>query len=156
MEGGVFAAVEEDGYLVNGHIAALQIRAKLRGLRDGSTGLPLFVQDMRSTIPYTLDGSRLEFPLNGAIDPAQTLLISGDWNKLVYSIRKDITYKLLTEGVITDTSTPRQIIHNLAQDDMIALRVTFRMGWQLPNPINYVQPTEAERYPFAVLAPSGS
>jgi hypothetical protein len=62
----------------------------------------------------------------------------------------------LTEGVITDNATPRAIIHNLAQDDMVALRVTFRMGWQLPNPLNRVQAVEADRYPFAALAPAGS
>lgn len=155
-EGGVLSYVEEDGYLVNGHIAALSMRAKLRGLRDGGTGLPLFVQNMQAAVPYTLDGQRLEFPLNGAMDASQALLVSGDWSQLVYSIRKDITYKVLTEGVITDNATPRAIIHNLAQDDMIALRVTFRMAWQLPNPINRVNQTEATRFPFAALVPSGS
>ena len=32
-----------------------------------------------------------------------------------------------------------------------ALRVTFRAGWQVSNPINYDQQTEANRYPFARL-----
>jgi len=155
-EGGVLSYVEEDGYLVNGHLSALTMRSKLRGLRDGGTGLPLFVQNMQNAVPYTLDGQRLEFPLNGAMDDSQALLVSGDFNQLVYSIRKDITYKVLTEGVITDNATPRAIIHNLGQDDMIALRVTFRMAWQLPNPINRVNQTEATRFPFAALAPSGS
>jgi hypothetical protein len=31
------------------------------------------------------------------------------------------------------------------------MRVVFRVGWSLSNPINYDQPTEASRYPFAVL-----
>lgn len=155
-EGGVLSYVEEDGYLVNGHISALSMRAKLRGLRDSGTGLPLFVQNMQNAIPYTLDGQALEFPLNGAMDASQALLVSGDFNQLVYSIRKDITYKVLTEGVITDNATPRAIIHNLGQDDMVALRVTFRMAWQLPNPINRVNQTEATRFPFAALVPAGS
>ncbi len=155
-EDGSIAKVEEDGYFVNGHIAALTLRAKLRALRDGGTGFPMFVQNMAQAIPYTLDGQRLEFPVNGAMDPTLALLISGDWNQLVYAIRKDITYKLLTEGVITDTSSPRQIIHNLAQDDMVALRVTFRMAWQLPNPLNRVQSDVNERYPFGILTPAGS
>lgn len=154
-EGGVYSKVEEDGFFVNGNLAALSMRAKLRGLRDAN-GQPIFVSDMKAATPYTLDGTPLEFPINGSFDASQSLLLSGDFNKLVYSIRKDITYKMLTEGVITDTSTPRQIIHNLAQDDMVALRVTFRMGWQLPNPINHVQPTEADRFPFAALVPAGS
>jgi hypothetical protein len=36
---------------------------------------------------------------------------------------------------------------------MVALRAVIRLGWQLPNPINRLQPTEASRYPFAVLKP---
>src|SRR5690606_7674960 len=39
-EDGVVAKVEEDGYLVTGHVAALTLRAKLRGLRD-TTGQPI-------------------------------------------------------------------------------------------------------------------
>ena len=111
---------------------------------------------MKSSVPYTLDGIRLEFPINGAFDPSQALLVSGDWNKLVWALRRDITYKVLTEGVITDNANPRKILHNLAQDDMIALRVTFRMGWALPNPVNRVNPDDETRFPFAALAPSGS
>lgn len=154
--GGVLAKVEEDGYLPTGWMGALSLRAMLRALRDGETGAPLFVQDMRASIPYTLSGSQLEFPRNGAFDTSQALLIAGAWDQLVYSIRKDITYKLLTEGVITDNASPRQIIHNLAQDDMVALRVTFRMGWQLPNPLNRIQADANERFPFAALTPEGS
>lgn len=155
-EGGVLSKVEEDGYLVNGHIAALSMRAKLRGLRSSTTGELLFNQNMQGATQYTLDGQRLEFPTNGSVDATQALLISGDFNKLVYAIRKDISYKVLTEGVITDNATPRAIIHNLAQDDMIALRVTFRMAWQLPNPVNRVNTNSNTRFPFAALAPAGS
>lgn len=153
--GGVFSKVEEDGFLVNGILGALSMRAALRGLRDGGTGFPLFVQDMRAKTPYTLDGNQFEFPLNGGFDPTIALLLAGDWKQLVWAVRKDVTFKVLTEGVITDNASPRAIVHNLAQDDMIALRVTFRMGWELPNPINRVQPTEADRYPFAALTPAG-
>jgi HK97 family phage major capsid protein len=154
--GGVISKVEEDGFFVNGHVARLGMRAKLRGLRSASDKLPLFVQDMKSATPYALDGARLEFPVNGSFEQLAADMISGDWTKLVWSMRKDITLKVLTEGVITDNSEPRQIIHNLAQDDMIGLRVTFRMGWELPNPINRVQQDESARFPFAALTPTGS
>lgn len=152
--GGVFSKVEEDGFLVNGILGALSMRASLRSLRDGGTGIPLFVQDMRASTPYTLDGNQFEFPINGGFDPTVALMIAGDWKQLVWAVRKDITFKVLTEGVITDNASPRAIVHNLAQDDMIALRVTFRMGWELPNPVNRVQATEADRYPFAALTPA--
>ena len=154
--GGVISKVEEDGFFVNGHVARLKMRAALRGLRSATDKVPLFVQDMHSATPYSLDGSRLEFPVNGSFEQLAANLVSGDFNQLVWAMRKDITLKVLTEGVITDESSPRQILFNLGQDDMIALRVTFRMGWELPNPLNRVNQDNATRFPFAALAPTGS
>jgi hypothetical protein len=43
------------------------------------------------------------------------------------------------------------IVYNLAQQDMSALRLTLRVGWQVANTINYDQPVEASRYPAGVL-----
>ena len=147
---GVIALVEEDGYMVNGHVASLSMRAKLRGLRDSSKQ-PIFKTSMQDASRYELDGEPVLFPRNGSIVAAQSLLISGDWAQLVYAMRQDITYKLLTEAVIQDASG--NIVFNLAQQDMVALRAVMRLGWQLPNPINAVNTTEATRYPFAVLVP---
>lgn len=148
-EGGVLSKVEDDGYLVTGHVGALTMKAKLRGLRDAN-GVPLFNNiSIQGKVQYTLDGVDLAFPLNGAVDPAQSLLISGDWSQLVYAIRQDITYKVLTEAVISDNEG--KIVWNLAQNDMVAIRAVMRLGWQLPNPINRVNPNDATRYPFAVL-----
>ena len=151
-EDGVIAKVEEDGFMVSGHIAALALRAKLRSLRDNQ-GLPIFVRTVQAAMPYELDGVPVDFPKNGAVDATQSLLVSGDWSQLVYSIRQDVTYKVLTEAVIQDSGGTIQ--YNLAQQDMVALRVVMRLGWQLPNPINNVNQTEATRYPFAVLLPAG-
>lgn len=151
-EDGVIAKVEEDGFMVTGHIGALAIRAKLRSLRDNQ-GMPLFVRTVQSATAYELDGVPVDFPRNGAVDAAQSLLVSGDWTQLVYAIRQDVTYKVLTEAVITNSAGTIQ--YNLAQQDMVALRVVMRLGWQLPNPINNVNQTEATRYPFAVLLPAG-
>lgn len=149
---GVVAKVEEDGFMATGHIAALALRAKLRALRDGGTGLPIFNRTPQAATPYELDGVPVDFPKNGAVDSAQSLLVSGDWTQLVYSIRQDVTYKVLTEAVIQDAGGTIQ--YNLAQQDMVALRVVMRLGWQLPNPINNVNQVEATRYPFAVLLPA--
>jgi HK97 family phage major capsid protein len=154
-EDGVLSKVEEDGFFVNGHVAAMRLRAKLRQLRDDN-GQPLFVQSMQGTTSYSLDGQRLEFPLNGAFDPTQALLLSGDWNQVVWALRKDISYKLITEGVITDNANPPVIIYNLPQQDMVALRITFRMAWQIANVINRLNTDANTRYPFAALAPVGS
>jgi HK97 family phage major capsid protein len=149
-EGGVLGLVEADGYEVTGHIAAMSMKARLRGLRD-TDGQPIFLRSMQDTTRYELDGNPLMFPRNGSVNPAASLLVSGDWEQMVYSVRQDITWKVLDQAVIQDNNGV--IIYNLPQQDMIALRCTMRLGWALPNPINRIQTVDANRYPFAVLKP---
>lgn len=148
-ENGVIAKVEESGYFVNGHMADISMRAKLRGLKD-STGNPIFKSDMQGGTTYSLDGSAMTFPRNGAFDKSKALMISGDFSQLVYSIRQDITFKLLDQAVIQDPSS-QAIVYNLAQNDMVALRAVMRLGWEIPNPINSIQPDAESRCPFALL-----
>lgn len=147
-EDGVIAKVEESGYFVNGHMADITMRAKLRGVKD-TTGQPIFKSDMQSGTNYTLDGSPMNFPNNGAFDKSKALMISGDFSQLVYSIRQDITFKLFTEGVVQNTDG--SIAYNLMQNDMIALRAVMRLGWEIPNPINALQKDKTKRCPFAIL-----
>lgn len=149
---GVIAKVEESGYLPTGAMAAVKTRALLRGIKD-QTGNPIFKTDMQGATQYALDGTPLFFPMNGAFDPTQALMIVGDFNQLVYSIRQDVTYKILTEATIIDPST-KEIVYSLAQQDMVALRAVLRLGWEIPNPINALQPDESLRTPFAVYAPA--
>lgn len=157
-EDGVIAQVEEDGFMVNGHVAAMNMRGKLRGLRDAQNQ-PIFKalakEGVQGSTVYSLDGEPMYFPRNGSIIPANSLLISGDWSKLIYAIRKDITWKILTEAVIQDPVSG-EILYNLAQQNMVGLRSCMRIAWQVPNPINRLKPNEDERYPFAVLGQAGS
>lgn len=152
-ETGVYSLVEADGYFVTGNVAAISMRGKLRGLRDDNKQ-PLFKASMQAATQYELDGQPIEFPRNGGWDPASALLVAGAFDEAVYAFRQDMTYRLLTEGVIQDSAGT--IIYNLAQQDMVALRCVMRLGWQLPNPINRIQETEASRYPFGVLLPAAS
>lgn len=147
-EDGVIAKVEGSGYFVNGHMADISMRAKLRGLKNAN-GDPLFKQDLQGTTQYALDGSPMNFPNNGAFDKSKALMISGDFSQLVYSIRQDITFKLFTEGVIQNTDGT--IAYNLMQNDMIALRAVMRLGWEIPNPINALAKDTTKRCPFAIL-----
>jgi HK97 family phage major capsid protein len=149
-ENGVLALIENDGYDVDGHVGALTMKSKLRGLRDAD-GNPIFKSSMQEKSNYMLDGNDIIFPKNGAIDKTKSLLVSGAWTKLLYSIRQDVTYKILDQAVIQDASG--NIIYNLAQQDMVAMRVVMRLGWQLPNPINRINTDSATRYPFAFLKP---
>jgi HK97 family phage major capsid protein len=152
-EGGVLNLVEEDGYMPTGHLAALRMKARMRSLRDDQ-GRPLFGQTLEGPFRYSLDGEPLVFPRNGSIDADQVSLISGDWSRLVWAVRQDITWKLITEGVITNADN--EIVFNLPQQDMVALRLKFRVAWTTPNPPNRVNPDEDTRFAFASLVPADS
>lgn len=145
---GVIAKVENCGYFVNGHMADISMRAKLRELKD-TTGNPLFKSDMQSGTNYSLDGSSMNFPNNGSFDKNKALMISGDFSQLVYAIRQDITFKLFTEGVVQNPDGT--IAYNLMQNDMVALRAVMRLGWEIPNPINSVEKDKTKRCPFSIL-----
>ena len=131
-ENGVFSKVEDDGYAVTGAIAPTTFKSKLRGLRD-TNKQPIFTHSMQDSSRYALDGVPLQFPENGSFMTDIAQLVVGDFSKAVYAIRQDVTVKILDQGVIQDPST-KAIVYNLAQQDMVALRVVFRMGWALPNP----------------------
>lgn len=148
---GVIAKVEDSGYFVNGHIADISMRSKFRGLID-KNGQLIFKPDVQSGTNFALDGSPINFPRNGAFDRSKALMISGDFSQLVYSIRQDITYKIFDQGVIQDPSTG-EILFNLMQNDMVALRAVMRLGWEIPNPVNGLQADAKKRCPFAILTP---
>jgi len=145
---GLFMTLEADGFMPTGHIASVGMRGRLRNVRD-INGVPLFVRSMQDTVRYELDGAPIYFPTDGTIVDATSWMFSGDWSKLVYAMRQDITYKVLDQAVIQDAAG--NIIYNLAQQDMVALRAVMRLGFALPNPINRMNATAATRLPFAVL-----
>ena len=105
--------VEESGYDVNGLLGGVSLKGKFRMMTD-EIGQPLQATEIGSIPRYFMD--------NGVWDKSVSTLIAGDFNQAVYSIRQDITYKVLTEAVIQDPADG-SILYNLAQDDMVALRV---------------------------------
>lgn len=148
---GLISLVEQDGFNPNGVMAAIQMRGKLRGLKD-TTGQPIFKSDMQGATRYGLDGMDMYFPMNGAFDPTKALMIVGDWNQLVYAIRQDMEFKIFAEGVIQDPSS-KDIIYNLMQNDMVALRATMRLGWEIANPVNAFNVGLSNPFPFSVYTP---
>lgn len=153
-ENGLIAKVEMDGFNPNGVMSAIQMRGKLRGLKD-TTGQPIFKSDMQGATRYGLDGMDMYFPMNGAFDPTQAQMIVGDWSQLVYAIRQDMTFKIFTEGVIQDPST-KAITYNLMQNDMVALRAVMRLGWEIANPINAYNADITNPFPFSVYGKAGT
>lgn len=135
--------VEEDGYNPNGFVGGLDAKAKFRNMLD-TTGQPIANTEIGEMPKYFID--------NGAWDKSKAQLIVGDFSQAVYSIRQDITFKVLSEAVIQNPSTG-EILYNLAQEDMVALRCVMRLGWEIPNPVTSLNGDETTRFPFAVIAP---
>ena len=138
----VMTKVEESGYEVNGILGGVGLKGKFRMMTD-TTGQPLNTTEIGSI--------RRAFMDNGVWDKTTSTLVVGDFTQAVYAIRQDVTYKVLDQAIIQDTDG--SIAYNLAQEDMVALRVVMRLGWEIPNPVNALNETSA-RFPFASLKPA--
>lgn len=139
------ALLEADGYAVNGFVTRTTYKARLRGARatDG--------QKLMDLGNNTIEGSPVRYVMPGLwpTGSGSAELFAGDWTQQILGVRQDFTYKMLSEAALFDNTGT--LIYNLPQQDMVAMRIVFRVAWQTANPINYEQGTEASRYPVAVL-----
>lgn len=136
--------VEESGYNVTGLVGGVDLKGKFRMMLD-TIGQPIKGTEIDELPKAYID--------NGAWDKTKAQLIVGDMSQAVYSIRQDITFKILDQAIIQDPSTG-DILYNLPQQDMVALRAVMRIGWEIPNPINALSPDESVRFPFALIEPA--
>lgn len=145
----LYAKVEEDGFDVTGFTAAKSARGKFRAARN-SQGDRLDAGRLSGDLKE-LDGLPVSYAMPGLFGTAtgDARVFGIDGSQFVVGVRSDITLKVLTEAVIQDNTGA--IIYNLAQQDMTAVRLTFRVGWQVANIINYDNPDPAGRYPAAML-----
>jgi len=142
--------VEAVGFDVNAQYASRRIRKRLRGLRDDN-GQPIYLESLRSDgSDRSLMGEDITFVTNGAWDSSLATMIVGDRMAAILGIRQDVQYKILTEATLTDGSGNVTIA--LAEQDMIALRAKFRLGFVVAN--NVSRETGDQEFPFAVLAPA--
>jgi HK97 family phage major capsid protein len=144
-----FGTVWADGYPVTFAIAPPQAQTTILNTRD-TQGRQLDDFNYANGMAM-INGVPIKFVLGG-LWPTGTgaaQAIAGDGTQGVVGVRQDITFKVLDQAVITDNAGV--IVFNLAQQDMIALRVVFRVGFAVPNPLTYEQPVGASRYPFGVL-----
>lgn len=147
---GVLGLLEGDGYEANGYVAPRTFRGALRGARDAN-GQPLEPGRVGANLDE-IDGDPVVYAMRGGAEYAaqNVALIAGQWDQFVLGIRKDVTFKILDQSVIQDQNGA--IIYNLAQQDMVALRVTFRAGWASLTAANYDNGGDlASTYPAAVL-----
>ena len=137
--------VEESGYNPNGVVGGVGVKGQFRMMLDAN-GQPVTGTEIGNLPKFYVD--------NGSWDKDKAMMVVGDFSQAVYAIRQDITYKILDQAVIQDPATG-EILYNLAQEDMVALRVVMRLGWEIPNPINALNPDEATRFPFASIVKNG-
>ena len=147
----LFALVEAMGYDVNGIVAERKFKGLLRQARS-TTGEQLTGVDPGSETqasPASIYGVDITYPLRGLWPggAGAAEMVAGDFTQGIVAIRQDLTWKVLDQAVIQDNSGVIQ--YNLAQQDMVALRVVARFAWQVaqtPEPENV-----AGAYPFGVM-----
>lgn len=142
-------SIAKDGHTVNGFAAAPGIGWRLAGLR-ATTG-ELIYQSSADGLAASprLYGQELRETLNGAWDQDYTV-IAGDWSMAVVGVRQDLTYKVFTEGVISDDSGVVQ--HNLMQQGSVALRAVMRCAWAVADPVTPTSgQSDANTFAFGAL-----
>lgn len=142
--------VSQDGFAVNGFASTPGLQWELVGMRTAQ-GAPIYSPALAPGQPSGLYGYPLNEVINGAWHPETAELLAADWSKMVIGVRQDVTFDMFKEGVITDAEG--KVLLNLMQQDTKALRVVFRVGFQVANPVTRIQATEAQRYPAGVLVP---
>ena len=158
-QGGIFGDLDNAlgtldavGFDPTGIVAATSLKGRFRSARSTQgdrhdtdrTNATLGVLDVLP-VAYAMRGL---WPSGGGAGTNVRAFV-GDYSQFVLGVRQDITVKILDQAVITDNTNA--IIYNLPQQDMTALRLTFRVGWQVANLLNYDQAVEASRYPVARL-----
>jgi len=150
-------AMAGSGYTVNGFAAMPGMSWKLTGLRSAQ-GIPIYQPDMTARPGGNLYGYNMSEVNNGSwINPtAGALLLAGDFTKSIIGIRNDISFKMFTEGVISDDTG--KVILNLMQQDSVAMRMTMRLAYATVNPVTIMQPGSAitARWPFGAVLGVGT
>jgi HK97 family phage major capsid protein len=137
----------EDGYAATAFVGNPVFQTRLRSARGTDGQLLMDIGGQAAT----LWGVPVNYPMP-AIWPtglSAAELFAMQRENFIVGVRKDFDFTIHTDGVITDAAG--LVIYNLMQQDLTAIRVVFRVAWQVSNPMNYQQPTEGSRYPAAVL-----
>ena len=141
-----------DGYAVNGFAARPGFAWNLVG--QNVSGTPIY-QPAQGGLPTGLPGQLYGYPfkevLDGGWDSTEAELIAGDWSKALVGVRQDMTFKVFTEGVISDESGA--VVLNLMQNDSVALRAVMRVGFALARPVTALNSTST-RSPFYTIQAS--
>lgn len=149
---GLIYQVNADGFPVNGFAGDSEIEAELRGAVD-TNGRPLynsFLEPISGEARQAIDGKPYFSLENGAwFDTVyNSLLIGGDFRKLIYSIVKEIEYKISTDATVT---LPNGQVISCFQKNVVAFLMEMRVAAAVLNPVTRKNPNAATRFPFSVL-----
>jgi HK97 family phage major capsid protein len=131
--------VEMSGYDPTAIMSDPRMKSAFRMLLD-TTGQPIRGTEIDSIPKY--------YVKNGVWDYNKAKFIVGDFSQAMYAVRQDIEVMIGKEGSFFDPNT-NETVH-MFQQDMQALRLTFRIGWEIPNPVNPLNGTTS-RFPFALI-----
>lgn len=141
-------AMSAKGASPDGFCCRPGLQWSLRGLRDDN-GQPIYAS-LPDSPASGLYGMPLDEVKNGAWDAEKAVLLAADWNKVVCGIRRDITYNLYSEGVISDASG--KVVLNLMQQGCKAMKVTMRVGFQVAAPATRL----GKAYPAGIITPAAA
>lgn len=145
--------VAEDGFNVDTFAGQPGLNWELVGLRS-STGTPIYGNPMQAGQPGTLYGFPMQSVTNGSWQAATAKLVEFDKSKFIVGVRQDFTFDLFDQMVINDDAG--KVIFNSAQQDSKVMRLVFRVGFQVANPLTRVSASAATRYPAGVLTPKAA
>jgi HK97 family phage major capsid protein len=111
--------------------------------------VPIYQPNLQGQLGGTLYGYPMSELTNGAWDMSEAELLMGDWSKAIVGVRQDISFKLFTEGVISDDDG--KVVLNLMQQDSVAMRVVMRVAFATANPATRLNTDSATRSPFAAV-----
>jgi len=151
----------QSGYNVKGFAAMPGISWKLMGLRS-TQGVPIYQPNLQQGDPNA-NASLYGYPLsevdNGSWNYSATgaEILAGDFSKAMIGIRQDISFKMFTEGVVSNDSG--KVILNLMQQDSVAMRMVMRLAYATVNPVSILQPAQGItglRWPFGAILPTSA
>lgn len=143
------------GFPITGFASRPGFMWRLNAMRShGQTQVPIYEPNLQGGPGGSLYGYPLNEVSNGSWDASEAELIMGDWSKAILGVRQDITFKMFTEGVVTDSDGT--VVLNLMQQDAVALRATMRLAYASANPVTMLESDSGARFPFAALQAAGA
>jgi HK97 family phage major capsid protein len=147
----------QSGYSVSGFAGMPGMGWKLAGIRSAQ-GIPIYQSNMQGTPGGNLYGYNITEVENGSWQMPTTgaLILAGDFKKAIIGIRNDISFKMFTEGVISDDTG--KVILNLMQQDAVAMRMVMRLAYATVNPVTIMKPGVGmtARWPFGAVLGVGT